>query len=80
MCKGVKGLYSSYLRKHFYRVRDIWCYECNKYKGTCLGHIYPEPNEFKFIIKNKEEQNLAKIAELEASINELNKKITKLRN
>ena len=61
------------------KVRDIWCYECEKYKGACLGHEYPDPDEFKFVIKNKEEQsNYKKIKELETAIQELNNKIMKL--
>jgi hypothetical protein len=40
-------------RQEYYSIIDQYCYECNKYKGACLGHEYPDQDEFKYVIKNK---------------------------
>lgn len=60
-------------REIYYKIIDQFCYECNKYKGACLGHVYPDIDEFKNIVSanyaNEIKYLKQEIAKLKEKIN-----------
>ena len=58
--KEIIETFDKEMRDKIFKVLDMYCRNCHKYKGACLGHEYPERNEFENIYRRSSKRRFRK--------------------